>query len=232
MPAYVINAPGWDANSRLPTEPAPEIMIASDPFTRADSANPPTATSLGNTPVGNLPWGRAVSDASVTANYGGVIVGNQLGVVAGTMPGARRVAATLNVGVSDFHLQFQLASGTKDTNMLVLFRYVDMSNHLFLTGVSGRWVIYKRVGGTGSLVYAPGVAAATIVDGGTVDLVTSGNSVTLTVGGTAFTTQTITDFATGATTIGFGNTIASGTSTPITLFDNVTVTRAGSWTDL
>jgi hypothetical protein len=231
MPAQVKRGALFN-NPRLPIKSPPEYPYAGDPFDRGDTPFPPAAGQLGVTPLGKYQWlNLSVDGVSPSYAAGGAIVGGRMGVVGQSLPGSRRIATYFNAGISDARFQIRLVSGVKDTTVGIAFRLLDMNNYLFMTVISNKWALYKRVDGSGVQVYVPSNSFFAS-DGDVVDMLGNGTSVTPRVNGVSMPTQTITEFAT-ATRVGIVQTLPAGTTaTPLTLFDDVAVSRLGSWAEV
>lgn len=231
MPAQVKRGALFN-NPRLPIKSPPEYPYAADAFDRGNTPFPPAAGQLGSTPLGAYQWLNLSTDgAAPSYAAGGAIVGGRLGVVGQSLPGSRRIAAYFNGGIADFRFGMRLVSGVKDTTFSIAFRLLDMNNYLFMTIIANKWALYKRVDGSGVQVYVP-TNSFYASDNDYVDVLCTGTAVTPRVNGVSMPTQTVSDFAT-ATRVGIVQTLPAGTTAaPLTLVDDLSMMRLGTWAEV
>jgi hypothetical protein len=192
----------------------PLVEVAADPFSRADTAYPPSGSSLGSTPVGNKSWDRAQSASA--SQFGGIIQSGRLGLVAS---GSTRVALTVETAKADGVLSTKFDSGIKDNTIALVARYVDINNFLFVTCSGSRWSLFRRVAGAGQAINVPSLTPQA-ANGDILELYLEGPSVRLEVNGNvAIQTQTVNDFVT-ATRHGYAKTVSGTLSTPAEFWDD------------
>lgn len=170
--------PGLPPVSGLPKLTPRGIL---DTFTRPDST-----TTLGSTENG-LPW-------VVAAGVFGISAGSAYSV-SGTGARIAYVEGSMSDGTFDVDIE------TPADYSGIMFRYVDVNNHLFVQNMPGGAIgLWKRVGGASTQVQ--GVSAQGAVAGDRLTVVLAGSSVIVKRNGTTIITQTVTDLQT-ATKFGF-----------------------------
>lgn len=183
-----VNKQAGDLVFRVTAEPLPYFV---DDFARADGS------ALGSTTLGSLAWALTAS----VGTPGGVIVSQTAGVSNANVSG--RTFATVDAGHADGVFKARLATNDSGAQSLV-FRFTDFSNYLFLSrqnSGSQVWSLWRRSGGTATLVFASGTAIAT---NDLVEVVLNGTSVKVKVNGVEIIDQIVTQQA-SATRYGFGS---------------------------
>lgn len=188
---------GTDLNNittTLYTPPTGGGTTTTDDFNRADSV-----ISLGNTVTPGTPWPPPVSGTWGIASTKGYCVTE-------TNTGSTTFEfQTYDVGMSDYTFTVDVNVNTAATGGLV-FRYVDANNFLYLEKNNSGLTLYKNVAGTFTAVGSP-IAATTVGVATTIQVVTSGTSISVTETGGGSISGTIPNFST-STILGF--TVISG----------------------
>jgi hypothetical protein len=211
-------------NPKLRRLPPPETLIFKDTFSRSGTSYPPDSTSLGISEVGGFPYGRGRQNSNIDP-YGARIVNGAIGIV-GNTPSAARVAVTANVGVSDGVFRAKLVSGQKNSDAHAIFRFIDPANHGMIVTAGGRWSLFSRVSGTSTLIAQGTVYAA---NGDELELWLNGSELQLFVNGVLSAQVTNSDNATG-TRFGIQHNLPAGeTATPLTLWDDLSLSSQGAW---
>ncbi|WP_159502472.1 hypothetical protein [Microbacterium sp. 18062] len=212
MPEVLLDG-DWSDNPWLSP---PDVVVFADDFARPDGS------IIGqHTPIGDLVWTKYVggsdpgSDVVIRSGSAGPTIASSNLLVMGLV----------DAGTADGILIATFNAGEGNTANFLPFRFIDGSNFLQMTVISGNWVLRKRTGGTYTILVATGVPKA---PGDVFTITLRGNSVIVAINGEERVNILEPDHAT-ATRHGIGSLPTPGNADPSSTWRDISLTIPGSW---
>lgn len=182
--------PGSSTNPNLPKL---------QPVGIKDSFNRPNSTTTLGTTDNGVPW--------VTQGVWGIRSGK-----AYCVSGTGTLAATAEANAADIKLTVTI--GGIEDYAGIGFRIIDDANRLFVNWLGSNLRLYKRVGGTSTLVVS--VTGGAPVAGDAITVIAIGTTITVQKNGVTLLTQTVTENATGTRC-----SLMAGTAGGVADFDSI-----------